>query len=100
MTDERKIDRYRRILKEHLPGIREEYHVESLGLFGSYVRDQQGSESDLDILVTFRESPGLVKFIELENRLSDLLGVEVDLVVRDALKPRIGRRILEEVVPV
>jgi predicted nucleotidyltransferase len=42
----------------------------------------------------------LLRFIELENELSDELGVKVDLVMREALKPRIGERILEEVVPV
>jgi len=47
--------------------------------------------------VEFRETPGLLKFIELENYLTDILGVKVDLVMRDALKPRIGQRILEEV---
>jgi len=36
----------------------------------------------------------------LENYLSDTLGVKVDLVMKDALKPRIGERILNEVVPV
>jgi hypothetical protein len=97
---ESEIERYRRTLRKHLPAIREEYDVESLGVFGSFVRGEQRSESDLDILVSFTESPGLLKFIELENYLSDLLGIQVDLVVRDALKPRIGRRILEEVVPV
>jgi len=40
----------------------------------------------------------LLKFIELENYLSDLLKVKVDLVMKSALKPRIGKHILEEVV--
>jgi predicted nucleotidyltransferase len=44
--------------------------------------------------------PGLLKFIELENYLTDLLGIKVDLVMQENLKPRIGKRILREVVPV
>ena len=74
--------------------------MSSLALFGSYLHGDETEESDLDVLVTFNEVPGLIKFIELENRLSDELGVEVDLVMKDALKPRIGERILEDAVPV
>lgn len=48
----------------------------------------------------FSEPPGLFRFIALETLLSERLGVKVDLVMADALKPRIGRRVLEEVVRV
>jgi hypothetical protein len=67
-------------------------------VFGSYVRQQQHVGSDVDLLVTFVEPPSLIQFIELENELSDRLGIKVDLVMRDALKPAIGQRILNEVV--
>lgn len=72
--------------------------METLGVFGSYVRREQNPESDIDILVTFKKTPGLLKFIELENHLSDLLGVKVDLVMKNVLKPAIGKHILNEVV--
>jgi uncharacterized protein len=87
-------------LRQQLPKLMQRYHVQSLGVFGSYVRGQQHDASDLDLLVTFDEPPSLLQFIELENELADTLGVKVDLVMRDALKPAIGRRILSEVVPV
>jgi predicted nucleotidyltransferase len=93
------IDHLRRILRGHMPLLRERYAVEWLGVFGSYVRGDADSESDLDLLVRFRETPGLIRFVELENHLSDLLGVRVDLVMADALKPNIGRRVLAEVEP-
>ena len=48
-----------------------------------------GKDSDLDILVTFKEVPGLFQYIELENVISDSLGIKVDLVMEDALKPGI-----------
>ncbi len=88
------------MLRQHLPSLTEKYHVKSLGVFGSYVRRQQRPESDLDLLVAFDEPPSLLKFIELENYLTDLLGIKVDLVMKDALKPMIGKRILSEVVQV
>jgi predicted nucleotidyltransferase len=88
------------ILHQQFALLVDQYQVESLGVFGSYVRDEQSSNSDLDLLVTFHEPPSLLRFIELENYLSDLLGVKVDLVMKDALKPRIGERILKKVVTV
>ena len=56
------------------------YQVASLGLFGSYLHGTQRPDSDLDILVSFSEVPSR---IELENYLSDLLEVKVDLVLRE-----------------
>jgi predicted nucleotidyltransferase len=87
-------------LKELLPVLSDRYKVQELGVFGSYVRQEQRNDSDLDILVTFSEAPSLLKFIELENYLSDVFGVNVDLVMKDALKPAIGKQILKEVMRV
>ena len=76
----------------------ERYHVSELGLFGSYVRNEQTDTSDVDLLVEFSKTPSLLRFINLENYLSDNLGVKVDLVHKAGLKSRIGARILSEVV--
>ncbi len=89
-----------KILGGGAPELSERYSVKSLGVFGSYVHNKQRKGSDLDVLVEFFEVPSLLKFIELEHYLADLLGVKVDLVMKDALKPAIGRHILAEVVPV
>jgi len=86
-------------LREMLPELRERYRVQNIGLFGSYVRKGE-HPGDLDVLVTFDEAPSLLRFLELENSISDRLGLPVDLVMRDALKPRIGARILRDLVPV
>jgi uncharacterized protein len=88
------------ILRKHLPTLTAQYRIKSLSLFGSYVRKEQKPTSDLDILVEFDEAPSLFEFIRLEHRLSDLLRVRVDLVMKDSLKPAIGKRILREVIPV
>ncbi len=87
------------LLQRHLPVIKERYHIKSLGLFGSYVRNEQTATSDLDVLVEFDEIPGLLAYVELQQTLSDLLHLPVDLVHRPDLKPLIGERILREVVP-
>jgi predicted nucleotidyltransferase len=88
------------LLQQQLPTLAKRYGVASLGLFGSFVRHENRPDSDLDILVTFAKTPSLLRFIELENYLSDLLGVKVDLVMRDTLKHQIGKKILQEVVPI
>jgi len=91
-------DYFIRILRQHLPELKEKYSVSYLGVFGSYVRGEQTGKSDLDVLVKFDEVPRLLKYVELEYYLSDLLGVKVDLVTRTGLKPNIGKHILNEVV--
>ncbi len=83
-------------LQEELPRLRAQYNVATIKLFGSFIRNEQRANSDLDILVTFSQAPSLFKFIELEEHLSDLLGIKVDLVMKNSLKPNIGKRILSE----
>lgn len=99
---QRKIDLVSLIekLRQKLPLLAEQYQVKALEVFGSYVHGQEQPGSDLDLLVTFYEPPSLLKFIELENLLTDELGIKVDLVMRDTLKSRIGANILRKVVPV
>ncbi|MBI4284789.1 MAG: nucleotidyltransferase family protein [Chloroflexi bacterium] len=85
------------ILARHKAELMEKYSVSRIGIFGSYVRGEQRKRSDVDILVEFAETPGFFKFLDLEEYLKGLLGVKVDLVMKDALKPYIGERILQEV---
>jgi predicted nucleotidyltransferase len=88
------------ILKKHEKELKKRYGIKKMGVFGSYLRGETKEESDFDILVEFEEDAniGLLKFVEIENHLSDLLGVKVDLVEKSALKPRIGKHILKEVI--
>jgi uncharacterized protein len=87
-------------LRQDMPELERRYKVKTLGIFGSYIRGEQHQGSDLDLLVEFIDPPSLLRFLEMEYYLSDLLGVKVDLVMKDALKPVIGKRILNEVVAV
>lgn len=84
-------------VKSHREELSRDYKVKEIGIFGSYIRGEQGEASDLDMLVEFEETIGLFKFVALERYLSRLLGVKVDLVMKSALKPRIGACILQEV---
>lgn len=85
----------------HFPDLRERYGIRTLGVFGSYVRGEQTSRSDLDLLVEFDGRPlTLIQVIALEQHLSDLLGIKVDLVEKKTLKSVTGWHILHEVVPI
>jgi predicted nucleotidyltransferase len=88
------------ILASHKRELNQIFKVKTIGIFGSYVRGEAKPGSDLDVLVEYEESPGLFDFIKLKNYLSELLGMNVDLVMKSALKPNIGKEILKEVVSV
>jgi uncharacterized protein len=93
--------RFTRILKQHMPELARRYKVKSLGMFGSYVRNEQSKRSDLDVLVEFEnDAMTLLEFIEVQNYLSDLLGVKVDLVEKSGLRPSIRQCVLLEVEPI
>jgi len=96
----RSMDEILRVLRRHEVEIRARYAVRGLGLFGSVVRGEATAGSDLDLLVEFEHPPTLFEFVRLQQHLSELLGLPVDLVMKSALKPAIGQAILSEVVPV
>jgi len=98
----KRIEKIKKRLKELKPMLVEKYKIKSIGVFGSYVRGEQKKASDLDILVEFEETAdiSLFDFIDLENYLSDIFGIKVDLGEKCVLKPRIGAHILKELVAI
>ncbi|HEX5416485.1 MAG TPA: nucleotidyltransferase family protein [Chloroflexota bacterium] len=90
--------RYQEILRQALPELRGRYGVREIGIFGSYVTGKARRGSDLDLLVDFDRAPSLFRLVELELDLSERLGIKVDLVMKDSLKPALRQRILQEVV--
>ncbi|MFH1956309.1 MAG: nucleotidyltransferase family protein [Patescibacteria group bacterium] len=85
-------------LKNSEQFLKERFLVKKIGVFGSYSRGEQRKGSDVDILVEFFDEPSFFKFIRLEDYLKKLLGIKVDLVMKNSLKPNIGKYILEEVI--
>lgn len=84
------------------PYLYEKYSVTEIGIFGSYVRGEQKSDSDVDILITLTDPPriSLLDLVGLEHYLSDLLERKVDVAIKKNLRKRIGKRILSEVQPI
>lgn len=87
-------------LRTILPIINKKFGVNTLGLFGSFSTGNQNKTSDIDILVTFNREIDLFDFIELENYLSEYLGIPVDLVLEESLKSRIKESVLTEAVSI
>ena len=86
------------MLQQRKPELQEKYHIAELGVFGSYVRGEQTADSDLDILIERPEGLSLFQLLELGDRLSDELGIKVDLVTKQGLKPKVKERVLAEVI--
>ena len=86
------------LLRKHKEELKKRFKLKEIGIFGSFVRDEQKKRSDIDILVEFEEPIGLFEFMDLEEYLMKILGAKVDLVSKKALKPRIGKHILQEVI--
>ena len=83
---------------EYNKNILQSYGVKKMGLFGSYVRNQQNKKSDIDILVEFHtDKKNYTNFINLVYYLEDNLNTKVDLLTVESLSPYIGNRILSEV---
>lgn len=96
------LDEIQQTLREQKPYLAEKFGVNIVGVFGSYVRQEQRPDSDLDLLIELDRPPriSLIGLVELEDYLSQILGVKVDLAIKTNLKKRIGKRILQEVVPI
>jgi len=77
-----------------------DFHVKSLAIFGSVVRDEATDTSDIDILVEFVDSArvGMFKFLELKYFLEEILACRVDLATPDALRKEMSAQILKEAV--
>jgi predicted nucleotidyltransferase len=78
--------------------LKERFHVKELGVFGSLITGHQTRRSDVDILVTFDKGhKDFFNYMRLKSCLEELTGMKVDLVMKDALKPRLRGKILNEV---
>ena len=91
------LEKIKKILQDHKKELYEKYKIKKIGIFGSCVRGENNRKSDIDILVEFEEVPGLIKFIEIEDYLSKLLGRKVDLVRKKAIRKELKKEILKQV---
>ena len=75
------------------------FHVQNIGVFGSFVRNRQTKKSDIDIIVEFKKGhKDFFNYMRLKYYLEDLFGRKVDLVIKEAVKPQLRETIFNEVI--
>ncbi|MEW6408575.1 MAG: nucleotidyltransferase family protein [Nitrospirota bacterium] len=94
------LEEIKETLAKHKNKLYEKYSVTEIGIFGSYVREEQKETSDVDILVEFEKPVSLLQIVSLENYLSDVLGVKIDVVPKKNIRKELKEYILKEAVPV
>jgi len=92
------LEEIKELLTKHKEKIKEKYKVKEIGVFGSYLKGEQKEKSDLDILVDFEEPVSLLGLVKVENYLSELLGIKVDLVPKKDVRPELKEIILNEAI--
>ena len=88
------------IIAKHEDEIKGKYGLKEIGIFGSYVKGKQEETSDVDILVKFEKPVSLLQIVSLENYLSDIVGIKVDVVPKKNIRAELKESILREAVPV
>ncbi|MCL0052312.1 nucleotidyltransferase family protein [Peptococcaceae bacterium] len=97
ISENREVYRFINILRKLKPILEKEFKVSKIGIFGSFIRNEQSKKSDIDILVEFSEPIGL-RFFDLIELLEKKLGKKVDLVSKESISPYISPYIEKEVV--
>ncbi|MFP7754791.1 nucleotidyltransferase family protein [Thermodesulfobacteriota bacterium B35] len=87
-------------LRELKPELTERYKVRDIGLFGSFARQEQRLDSDIDLLVEFGDEADLFDLIGLSLYLEEVFGCSVDVVPRKALREELREAVLQQVVTV
>ena len=85
------------LLDKYKKELENKYHIKSIGLFGSFVRGDATEFSDVDILVEFEKPIGL-DFVTLGDELEEILGIRVDLVTLNSIKPNMLEYIRQDLV--
>ncbi len=95
------VDRIMAVLREHLPELRDKFHVARVAVFGSYARGDQEDASDIDLLVELSAPLGW-EFVDLHRYLEELLAIRVDLLTVNAVKrkPLLWQSIQEDLIRV
>ncbi len=94
----RTIDDIKKTIKEYMDVLQDKYAVKEIGLFGSYLREEQKSTSDIDVLVDFEDGADLISLVGLAMFLEEKLGIKVDVVSKRALRKELKEQVLKELV--
>jgi len=93
-----RLDEIKHTLANYKHELEDKYYVKEIGIFGSYTREKQTNKSDLDVLIEFSKPVSLLQIISLENYISDILGIKVDVVPKNNIREELKEAILKETV--
>lgn len=79
------------------PILQKKYPLDTIAIFGSYARNEQTEESDVDVMVEFNNKIG-IGFITMSNEIEDYLGIETDVLTKNSMKPRFFDLIKNELI--
>jgi len=96
----KELNEIKEVLRKNKDVIAKEFKAEIVGIFGSYARGEQKEESDVDIIVRFKEGATLFDLVGLADFIEERLGIKADVVSERAIRPELKERILKEVVAV
>jgi uncharacterized protein len=85
-------------LKAEKATLYKKYKIKNIGIFGSFARNEETNESDIDILVEFVGTPGMKEFFQAEEFLEKLLNRKIDMVREKAIRKELKEDIMSEVV--
>ncbi len=91
-----RLDELKHTLASYKHELEDKYHVKEIGIFGSYAREKQTNNSDLDVLIEFNKPVSLLQIISLENYISDILGIKVDVVTKNNIREELKEAILKD----
>ncbi len=84
-------------LKDNKVDLATRYHLTSIGIFGSFTREDFQDDSDIDILIDYDQPIG-IEFIDLAEELEKILNRKVDLVSRNGVKPKYFKEIQKDLI--
>ena len=92
------LDEIKEVIEQHRPELKREFHVDKIGVFGSYARGTQKKRRDIDFLVTFDQAISLFDHVDLTIYLKELMGCKVDVIPHDNLRPELREYVLKDLI--
>ena len=103
MATQRKIkvttlEEIKELIQQHMPEVKKQFHVDKIGVFGSYARGDQKKRSDIDFLVTFDKAINYLELAGLKIYIEELTGLKSDVVPSHNLRPEFRENVYKEVI--
>jgi uncharacterized protein len=85
-------------LKKNKEYLKKNFRVTRIGIFGSFARNEETENSDIDVLVEFEKTPDMFTFFSVEEYLENKLNRKIDMVRPQGLKEHVKENVLSEVI--